>query len=146
MTALETLISLANARNFLKEAGIPTDDETTHATALTLCKRIAGATSQAKYAAFLINATKGNIHPTDITNALREGPHYASLSRTGKLKGCDYSVPKQGRVVVKGPDTAALTAKVAELTAILDAIMECKNIKAVRKTMAAAEYTVSGEE
>jgi len=127
----------------LKTEGIEVSTETTTENLLNLSKKISNATtSQAKFASWLINVTQGNITNDQLTEALaeafptakvgpRHGPHYASLSRSGKLKGCNYSVAKAGR------STSASKNELKELRALVESIRDAKNIKDVRAIMLA---------
>jgi len=123
---------------YLAENGLTTTEDKAPEIAIRFSQ---ATSSQAKMAAFLINVTKGDITTDQLGDALRlafpnakvgdrHGPHYASLSRTGKLKGCNHSVAKAGRT------SSNAKTEIATLRAAIENIKDAKNIKEVAKIIA----------
>ena len=145
---LRAIISREGLDTAMTVAGIPTagmPDDTAYGLAMKL-----NNASQPRFAAFIINATEGNIANGDITEALREafpsakigdrhGPHFASYSRTGKLDkdGCRFKVAKAGAGVSRSTTSEArMKAERDALQAVLNNVMDCKNFNEVKKALA----------
>lgn len=129
---------------FLSTEGLAVPADIAHASALAVARKVAGSNSQAKFAALLINLTEGDISNEQLTSALavefpeakvgdRHGPHYASLSRSGKLAGCRFAVGKAGR------SSTGATNELATLKGVLESIREAKSIKDVREILNALD-------
>jgi len=146
-------ITLDMVKADLDEQGIPCPNDL--AEALNLSRRVANAdASQSRFCAWLINLTQGNVTNDDLTEALseafpgakvgrRHGAHFASLSRSGKLKGARYSVPKKAR--------AKKDTEVNRLRRAVEAIRDARTIKEVRAIIneldnPTTDDTVEGEE
>ena len=125
---------------YLTAEGIPCDGME-EAAAFALSQKISGAmSSQGKFAAWMIDIFQGNLTKEDLTDALimafpkakigpRHGAHYASYSRTGKLKGCRYAIPKAGRSV-------AVASELAKATALIEALRGTKKMDEVQALLA----------
>lgn len=145
---LRSFVTTTQAREFLADEGFVVTDDTSAVDTMELALKVAQATSQAKTAAFLINATKGAVTNDDITEVLkacfpdakvseRHGAHFASLSRSGKLAGCNYEVAKGGR------SSSNAKNELAALKSVFEQLRDAKNMKQVRSIV--NEYDGGGE-
>ena len=133
-----TILPLASLTGYLAEEGIPVAPDMEYDAALALCDKISGASSsQAKFSAFMINATKGTVTSDQLTAVLtkafpdkkvsaRTGPHFASQSRTGKLKGCRYEMALAGRTSAKTKD------QLTRANELIAAVRIATSMKAIR--------------
>lgn len=138
---MNTIITTELATKFLARKGLSLAEG---ADAVETALAVSGALkSQSACAAFLINVREGAITPAELTEALakafpndkvgdRHGAHYASLSRTGKLKGAEYAVAKS-----QGAGTRSdTTTELAKYKAAFAALESAKNMKEVREIVA----------
>jgi len=128
-------------KKFIAAEGLSVSPDASREEIEAIAMKIANAkSSQAKAAAFLINITEGNITNDELTATLaawfpnakvgdRHGAHFASLSRSGKLKGCRFEVAKAGRTSSK------IKNELADLRALIESVKDAKNIKDVREAI-----------
>lgn len=160
LTTLATLVTIENLKSEIANFGFPapnTDDKTE---LLGMAHRLAAIRSQADMATFAINVTQGGLTADDLTQILREafptakvgdrhGKHFASNSRTGKLKNCRFAVAKGVRTASRNAADKArieeLTNEIAKRDAVLEQIAKCAKISEVRKVLKAFATADSAE-
>jgi len=146
---MRNIVTTAALRTYIAAEGLMISEDASDDQVLDTAMKIGNAnSSQAKCAAWLINVTEGNVTSDDIETVLRErfpgakiggrhGAHFASLSRSGKLKGCRFEVAKAGRT------SSGAKHELKRLRALVETIRDAKNIKNVRDAINAYDNPVA---